>query len=268
MEQRDLNWGHDQSQVIVDFVGKGNRIARSILRYTLHLHIAIPHIAPHQTDGWKNIGTGHFNLFFSRIYLALQQMQLRTLRDVLIQISWSSYLYHRIYRDNLRIQGTSQYIAERKAAEILTILRLLQLIVDLTAFGRDTQQVIGRCHTGIHTDLCLLIKRIHLRLVSLQHTHLPVHRNQTPISIVSIRNHLHTSLTLGLWGCLFANLGQFVGSHDLASRINGLRHGDSRRIHTVNLHGHPVHIHIREDIGTRYGTLHFRQVIAECNSLV
>ena len=134
----------------------------------------------------------------------------------------------------------------------------MQLIVDLTPFRRDTQQVVGRRHTRIYTGFRLLVQRIHLRLVGLQHTYFPIHGDQAPIGIVGISDHLHTGLAQCLTRRLLSDFRQFITSHDLTAGIDRLRHRDSGEIHAMQLHGHPVHLHVWKHIGTRNGGIELR----------
>ena len=226
MEKRNADRSHGDKITIMQILGSHSRHS---------LHIAIVGISDRESDRRQDSCPRHLQLLLLGGYLFVQQGQLRTQRNVVIQLLWHTYLNQGIGRFNLGIQLGTQDITQSKPTEVRTVTCFLQLVLDLASFGPDTQQLILRTHLGLNSQLHLIVQRIHLTFIRLQHPHLPLDRDQCPVGLVCICQYLLTRLVQLKLSTLFPDTGQFSSGQQTTTRIEWLGHIHSGHVHAMHL---------------------------------
>ena len=269
MEYGDADGSHHNPVSVLEVLGIGDIIPLPVIGHTLQLEVAVMVVTGRESQLGQEVGTDGLHLLFGRLHLLLQQLQLGTEGDALVQRRGDGQGDDGVRGHDFRVQVRAQHVAQGEAAEVGAVFRLLQLIVYLAPLGLDAQQVVGRGHARRHADLRLVVEGVHLPAVGLQHPHFPADGDVGPIGVVGIGQHLHPRLAPVLGRTIPADGGQAVARPDLAAGVERLRQGDARHVRPVHLERHPTHhVHVGPHIDSRGSGIGLGQVGGEGNGLV
>ena len=112
VEEGDADRRHDQPYPVIETLRVGERVAVGILRHPVQLDIAEVGIADRQSHGGQHIGARHLHLLLGRFHLFPQERKFRTLGNIRIHRRGRCDVHDRIRRHDLRLQRTTDDVAQ------------------------------------------------------------------------------------------------------------------------------------------------------------